>query len=287
MAAREKIKLTSYDELLGVRNDGTEEIEIARLTTFKKHPFKVIEDERMDSLVESIKENGVLSPILVRKMDDGNYEIISGHRRKRACELAGINKIPAIIKELDDDEAVILMVDSNIQREEILPSEKAYAYKMKMDAMNHRGSGKKDEGKSAEVIAESEGIGSRQVYRYMRLTNLIPELLELVDEKKLAMVMAIDISYMDKEFQRAIYESIEKGRQPKKDDIAFMKRNKETLTVKDIEDLMSPEQETVKKAINVTIKQNKLQEYFPPDYSREDMEKVIYSLLDKWKEGKD
>lgn len=153
--------------------------------------------------------------------------------------------------------------------------------------MNHRGSGKKDEGKSAEVIAESEGIGSRQVYRYMRLTNLIPELLELVDEKKLAMVMAIDISYMDKEFQRAIYESIEKGRQPKKDDIAFMKRNKETLTVKDIEDLMSPEQETVKKAINVTIKQNKLQEYFPPGYSREDMEKVIYSLLDKWKEGKD
>lgn len=287
MAAREKIKLTSYDELLGVTNDGTEEIEIARLTTFKNHPFKVIEDERMDSLVESIKENGVLSPILVRKMDDGNYEIISGHRRKRACELAGINKIPAIIKELDDDEAVILMVDSNIQREEILPSEKAYAYKMKMDAMNHRGSGKKDEGKSAEVIAESEGIGSRQVYRYMRLTNLIPELLELVDEKKLAMVMAIDISYMDKEFQRAIYESIEKGRQPKKDDIAFMKRNKETLTVKDIEDLMSPEQETVKKAINVTIKQNKLQEYFPPDYSREDMEKVIYSLLDKWKEGKD
>ena len=221
-------------------------------------------------------------------MDDGNYEIISGHRRKRACELAGINKIPAIVKELDDDEAVILMVDSNIQREEILPSEKAYAYKMKMDAMNHRGfREKKDEGKSAEVIAESEGIGSRQVYRYMRLTNLIPELLELVDEKKLAMVMAIDISYMDKEFQRAIYESIEKGRQPKKDDIAFMKRNKETLTVKDIEDLMSPEQETVKKAINVTIKQNKLQEYFPPDYSREDMEKVIYSLLDKWKEGKD
>lgn len=287
MAAREKIKLTSYDELLGVTNDGTEEIEIARLTTFKNHPFKVIEDERMDSLVESIKENGVLSPILVRKTDDGNYEIISGHRRKRACELAGINKIPAIIKELDDDEAVILMVDSNIQREEILPSEKAYAYKMKMDAMNHRGSGKKNEGKSAEVIAESEGIGSRQVYRYMRLTNLIPELLELVDEKKLAMVMAIDISYMNKEFQRAIYESIEKGRQPKKDDIAFMKRNKETLTVKDIEDLMSPEQETVKKAINVTIKQNKLQEYFPPGYSREDMEKVIYSLLDKWKEGKD
>lgn len=143
MAAREKIKLTSYDELLGVTNDGTEEIEIARLTTFKNHPFKVIEDERMDSLVESIKENGVLSPILVRKTDDGNYEIISGHRRKRACELAGINKIPAIIKELDDDEAVILMVDSNIQREEILPSEKAYAYKMKMDAMNHRGSGKK------------------------------------------------------------------------------------------------------------------------------------------------
>lgn len=287
MAAREKIKLTSYDELLGVPSDGTEEIEIARLTTFKNHPFKVLEDERMESLVESIKENGVLSPILVRKTSGDKYEIISGHRRKRACELAGINKIPAMVKELDDDEAVILMVDSNIQREEILPSEKAYAYKMKMDAMNHRGSGKKEERKSAELIAESERIGSRQIFRYVRLTNLIPELLELVDEKKLAMVMAIDISYMDKEFQRAIYENIEKGRQPKKDDIAFMKRNMETLTVKDIEDLMSPEQETVKKAINVTIKQNKLQKYFPPDYSREDMEKVIYSLLDKWKEGKD
>lgn len=286
MATREKIKLTSYDELLGVPSDGTKEIDISKLTTFKNHPFKVLEDEKMDSLVESIKENGVLAPILVRKLSGDKYEIISGHRRKRACEIAGISKIPAIIKDLDDDEAIILMVDSNIQREEILPSEKAYAYKMKLEALSHQGL-KKDGGESADQIAEAEGIGQRQVYRYIRLTNLVPELLDLVDEKKLTMVMAIDISYLAKDLQEAIYESIMNGKQPTKDDIAFIKRNTETITVQDIEDLMSPEQEPVKKAINVTIKQNKLQEYFPPGYSKKEMEDVIYSLLDKWREGKD
>lgn len=286
MAAREKIKLTSYDELLGVKDSGTTEIEISKLRTFKDHPFKVLEDEKMDSLVESIKENGVLSPILVREVEKGRYEIISGHRRKRACELAGIDKVPAIVKDLTDDEAIILMVDSNIQREEILPSEKAFAYKMKMEALHHRGE-HADAKQSAEEISESEGIGTRQVFRYIRLTYLIPELLDMVDEKKLTMVMAIEISYLPEEMQKAIYNNIADGKQPSKDDIAFIKRNPETITVEDIDDLLSPEQEPVKKAINVTLKQNKLEEYFPPGYSKKEMEDIIYYLLDKWKEGKD
>ena len=246
----------------------------------------MLEDEKMDSLVESIKENGVLSPILVREVEKGQYEIISGHRRKRACELAGIDTVPAIVKELTDDEAIILMVDSNIQREEILPSEKAFAYKMKMDALHHRGE-HADAKQSAEEISESEGIGTRQVFRYIRLTYLIPELLDMVDEKKLTMVMAIEISYLTEEMQKAIYNNIADGKQPSKDDIAFIKRNTETITVEDIDDLLSPEQEPVKKAINVTLKQNKLEEYFPPGYSKKEMEDIIYSLLDKWKEGKD
>lgn len=286
MAAREKIKLTSYDELLGVKDSGTTEIEISKLRTFKGHPFKVLEDEKMDSLVESIKENGVLSPILVREVEKGQYEIISGHRRKRACELADIDTVPAIVKELTDDEAIILMVDSNIQREEILPSEKAFAYKMKMEALHHRGE-HADAKQSAEEISESEGIGRRQVFRYIRLTYLIPELLDMVDEKKLTMVMAIEISYLTEEMQKAIYNNIADGKQPSKDDIAFIKRNPGTITVEDIDDLLSPEQEPVKRAINVTLKQNKLEEYFPPGYSKKEMEDIIYSLLDKWKEGKD
>lgn len=286
MATREKIKLTSYDELLGVTDNGTTDIDISKLKAFKNHPFKVLDDEKMENLVESIKEYGVLSPILVRKSENNQYEIVAGHRRTRACELAGIKKIPAIVREMTDDEAVVAMVDSNIQREEILPSEKAFAYKMKMEALNHKGSGKSDM-LSATEIAESEGIGERQIFRYIRLTYLIKELLDMVDEKKLTMVMAIEISYLTEEMQRAVYDNIIDGRQPSKEDILFIKRNPETITVQDVKDLLEPEQKTIKKAINVTLKQNKLEKYFPPGYSKKEMEDVIYSLLDKWKEGKD
>lgn len=286
MATREKIKLTSYDELLGVTDNGTTDIEISKLKAFKNHPFKVLDDEKMESLVESIKEYGVLSPILVRKSENNQYEIVAGHRRTRACELAGIKKIPAIVREMTDDEAVVAMVDSNIQREEILPSEKAFAYKMKMEALNHKGSGKSDM-LSATEIAETEGIGERQIFRYIRLTYLIKELLDMVDEKRLTMVMAIEISYLTEEMQRAVYDNIIDGKQPSKEDILFIKRNPETITVQDVKDLLEPEQKTIKKAINVTLKQNKLEKYFPPGYSKKDMEDVIYSLLDKWKEGKD
>lgn len=280
--ASKKIKLTSYDELLGV-SDGTKDIELSKLRNFKNHPFKVLDDDKMTDLVNSITENGVLSPILVREAEDGFYEIISGHRRTRASELAGLTTIPAIVKDLDDDEAVIIMVDSNIQREEILPSEKAFAFKMKMEAMKHKG---KDNTvrNSAKELSEEENISERQLFRYLNLTNLIPELLDMVDAKELTMVLAIDISQMSKDFQYAIYENLQNGKKINKDDIAFIKRNEYTMTKEDVADIMSPENEETIKKINVTLKQNRLSEYFPPDYSKKEMEDVIYSLLEKWKE---
>ena len=283
--AREKIKLTSYDELLGV-SDGTKDIELDKLSNFKNHPFKVIEDDKMEDLVKSITENGVLSPILVREAENGRYEIISGHRRKRASELAGLKTIPVIVKNVDDDEAIILMLDSNIQREEILPSEKAFAFKMKMDALKNKG---KDMTvfENAKEISEEDNISVRQIFRYLSLTNLIPELLDMVDTKEIAMILAIDISQMSKDIQFAIYEQLQEGKKINKDDIAFIKRNHETITKEDVKDILEQENEQKVKKINVTLKQNRLSEYFPPEYSKKEMEDVIYSLLEKWKEDRD
>lgn len=286
MATREKIKLTSYDELLGVPSDGAKEVEINRIHSFKNHPFKVKDDERMDELVESIKSNGVLSPILLREDENGCYELISGHRRKRACELAGLNKIPAIIKELSDDEAIVLMVDSNIQREEILPSEKAYAYRMKLEALSHQGKLNNDMKTSAESIGEKEGISERQVQRYVRLTYLIPELLDLVDEKKLAMVMAVEISYFQEEVQKIIYDKIVEGKKINPGNLKELKK-KDDISAEDIEALISPsKQEKVRTICKVTLKENKLAQFFEPTYTKQEMEEIIYSLLAEWKKGK-
>ena len=191
----EKIKLASIDELLGVVNEESAmEIEISKIHPFKNHPFKVLDDEKMQDLVESVKINGVLTPVLLRMDENEDYEMVSGHRRMHAAQLAGLTTIPAIVRELSDDDAIVAMVDANIQREELLPSEKAFAYKMKLDAMKRQGirtdltcvqnehkSGKK----SRELLGEQVGISSVQVTRYIRLTELIPELLDLVDNKKL------------------------------------------------------------------------------------------------------
>lgn len=286
MATREKIKLTSYDELLGVPSDGAKEVEINRIHSFNNHPFKVKDDEKMDELVESIKSNGVLSPILLREDENGCYELISGHRRKRACELAGLNKIPAIIKELSDDEAIVLMVDSNIQREEILPSEKAYAYRMKLEALSHQGKLNNNMKTSAESIGEKEGISERQVQRYVRLTYLIPELLDLVDEKKLAMVMAVEISYFQEEVQKIIYDKIVEGKKINPGNLKELKK-KDDISAEDIEALISPsKQEKVRTIYNVTLKENKLAQFFEPSYTKQEMEEIIYSLLEEWKKGK-
>ncbi len=278
--ARTKIKLTSYDELLGVQKDGTIEVALEELFEFKNHPFRVVDDEKMQELAESIKQNGILSPALVRKRAEGGYELISGHRRKRACEIAGISKLPVIVKDLTDDEATIIMVDSNIQREEILPSEKAFAFKMKMEAMAHRGS-KRDK-MSADVIGADNGVSGRQVKRYIRLTMLIPELLQLVDEKQVPFVVGVEISYLDEEFQKIIYKNLMEGKKVGKNEINSL-RKKDELSIDDIEGLLFPEK-AKKKLSNVTLNQKVLSKYFSPEYGTEQIEEIIFSLLDQWNE---
>ena len=202
----EKIKLASIDELLGVVNEESAmEIEISKIHPFKNHPFKVLDDEKMQDLVESVRINGVLTPVLLRMDENEEYEMVSGHRRMHAAQLAGLTTIPAIVRELSDDDAIVAMVDANIQREELLPSEKAFAYKMKLVAMKRQAgrpknnSGQNDQNLigtvSRDVLAEQVGESSKQIQRYIRLTELIPELLDLVDNKKLQFTVAVDISY--------------------------------------------------------------------------------------------
>ena len=213
----EKIKLSGIDELLGVVNEESAmEIDIASIHPFAGHPFKVIDDDKMQDLVESVRENGVITPVLIRPAMENQYEMISGHRRMHAAKLAGLSNIPAIVREMTDDEAVIAMVDANIQREELLPSEKAFAYKMKLSAMKRQAGrpGKNNSSqngtnlRSDQVLAEEVGISRNQIQRYIRLTELIPELLNLVDDKKLQFTVAVEISYIDKEIQKWIYEYI-------------------------------------------------------------------------------
>lgn len=192
-----------------------EEIALDLITDFKAHPFKIRDDEEMKKMVESVKENGILNPILVRPKENGMYEIISGHRRKRASEIVRNKSIPAIVRNLTDDEAIIIMVDSNLQREEILPSEKAFAYKMKLEAMKHQGKrsdltsspmATKSENNSAKVVGEAIGESRDNVYRYIRLTELIPEILEMVDKKQVAFRPAVELSYLTKIEQKDLYE---------------------------------------------------------------------------------
>ena len=212
----EKIKLASIDELLGVVNEESAmEIEISKIHPFKNHPFKVLDDEKMQDLVESVRINGVLTPVLLRMDDNEEYEMVSGHRRMHAAQLAGLTTIPAIVRELSDDDAIVAMVDANIQREELLPSEKAFAYKMKLEAMKRQGvrtdltlSQNETKSRSDEVLSKQVGESRAQVQRFVRLTELIPELLDLVDNKKLQFTVAVDISYIDKEVQEWIYEYI-------------------------------------------------------------------------------
>lgn len=195
------------------------QIPISQIRDFPEHPYKVKDDESMNELVDSIMQRGLIQPVIIRPTEDGNYEMVSGHRRKRAFEIAGMKTIPARVKEMTKDEAILAMVDSNLQREVILPSEKAFAYKMRLEAMNRQGertdltcspSGNKLNGvKSVDIFAEETGDSKNQIYRYIRLTNLIPELLELVDEGRIAMRPAVEISYLPEEAQMQLYETID------------------------------------------------------------------------------
>lgn len=318
-----KIQLQSVNELLGVPEiAGTMDIDVNRIHSFKDHPFKVVDDEKMDELVASIKENGVLSPVIVRPDQKGDYEMISGHRRLHAGLTAGLTKIPAIVKEMSDDEATILMVDANIQREELLPSERAYAFKMKMEALNRQGyrsdldssrpqvgmlstdvgksggkearqgqrtdvSSRREVGMlSADIVGKSGGIGARQVQRYIRLTYLTPELLELVDNKKLGVNLAVDISFFDESVQGWIYEYIKENGFIKPNQIEVLKKqiNLDNMTQYVIVSLLNSVLPEKKSSAKVSLSEKKLDKYFPSHYSAKKREEVILSLLEKWKQ---
>ena len=261
------------------------EIEMEWLRAFPNHPFKVIGDSQMIELQDSIKKYGVLNPLIVRPKIEGYYEIISGHRRKYAAEKLGYKKIPVIIRMLQDDEAVVIMVDSNLQREQITPSEKAYAYKMKYDAMKHQGS--KGEKYTADMVGEAAGDSGRTVQRYIRLAALSDALLEYVDNNKIPMIVGEKLSYLKPEEQGWLLEVITNS------SIFPTKQQAEQLKECSANGKLNQsyiyavllKKESSK--INVTLPAKKIGNYFPETYSKEQIEEVIFMLLDKWKENKE
>lgn len=284
---RKDIQLVTYDDILGVTDndsiDKVVELQIDKLTTFSKHPFKVENDEKMKILLESIEKYGVLNPIVVRAMDNESYEIISGHRRRYACEILNLRKIPAIVRNYTDDESTIIMVDSNIQRENILPSEKAFAYKMKLEAIKHQGIKGEVGKRTVDVIGESAGDNGRSVQRYIRLTELIPELLTLVDEGKIKVTPAVDLSFLSYEEQHLVLACFLKQKGVISGTIAEQLKlhaMKGKLTKDIIELLMIGEK---KQSLKVMISEKRIQKYFPPDYSKTQIENVIFELLEEWK----
>ena len=293
-ARKGNIKITSYANLLGLSGDDVLLIPLCNHHDFKDHPFHVTDDEAMEKLVESVKEQGVLVPILVRRLPDESFEIIAGHRRKRAAELAGLNDIPAISKKMDDDEAVIAMVDSNLQREEILPSEKAFSYKMKLEALKHQGkrtdlTSVRIERKleAREQVAEDAGESVSQIQRYLRLTELVGGLLEMTDRKEIGISIAVELSYLPGATQEIVLEVM--GELKAKPNIIQAERLKklqqENMCTKEaIHAVLS---EAPPKERKFVMKQNKLSEYFPPETTQEEIEETIYGLLEKWKEGRE
>ncbi len=289
----EKIKLTSIEELLGVPNEEVaSEIEIEKIRGFQNHPFKVLDDEKMTELVESVKEKGILTPVLVRPTGD-EYEMISGHRRMHAAVLAGLTMIPAIVREMTDDDATIAMVDANIQREELLPSERAFAFKMKMGAMKNQGrrndltsSQNGTKSRADEILGEEVGMSRNQVQRYIRLTELIPELLELVDTKRILFTVAVEISYVPHDIQEWINEYIRENGPIKPKQIEILRKyiQLEPMTQRKLIQIFNESQVGAKPAVKVTLSEKKLRSYFPPFYNNEDMEKVITELLEEWKQ---
>ena len=277
-------------------NKITDEIKylnVNELKPFEEHPFKVRIDEEMDELVESIKENGVVSPIIARPHKDGGYEIISGHRRAKACEILQLEQAPVIVKDIDDDTAVILVVDSNLNRENILPSEKAFAYQMKLEAIKRKaGRPTKDNlcqvgtdlvgVRSDELVAENTDDSARQVQRYIRLTNLIDPLLTMVDEKQIAMTAAVELSYLGSKEQAQVMEIIDA--EATAPSIAqaikihnFSKEGKLSPAV--IESIMQEEKSPKRK---VTISEDKINRYFPKNYTKEQIEETVLRLIQGW-----
>lgn len=286
------LEIASYDDLFQTdaanENDNLEkiaEIPLSELFTFEDHPFQVRDDEAMQRLTESVAKYGVREPAIVRPRLEGGYEIVAGHRRKRACELAGRNTIPAVIRGLDDDDAVLTMVDTNLEhREMLLPSEKAWAYRMKLEALNHRGTRIGDGGRlSVEIVAEQSGESKNQVFRYVRLTELVPGLLDMVDAKKIAFNPAVELSYLTRKEQSGLLDTITKHEAtPSLSQAQQMKKISQAgeLTLHKMESILS---EPKKESDKVTLTSGKLKEYFPPSYTPKQMETVIIKLLMEWK----
>lgn len=303
-----KMHLTSLDSLFTTQaerdnadNEQVIKISIDSIHDFPNHPFKVNDDEDMNKLIESIQERGVYLPTIVRQRVNGDYEMISGHRRKHAAIKAGLKTIPCIVKNLTDDEATILMVDSNIQREELLPSEKAFAYKMKLDAMKRQAgrpaknnSGQFDQNLagrvSRDILAKEVGESSKQIQRYIRLTELQPKLLDLVDSKRLNFTVAVDISYIDKEIQNWLYDYIDANGTIIPNQVKTLRKAIDSGTVMTQQKMVSILNECIKPkstAKNVTFSGKKLEKYFPESYTAADVEKIVFELLGEWKNRKE
>jgi ParB family chromosome partitioning protein len=300
-SSAKNISLNSYDDIFSTeetREDAKREkitdMPLSELHPFPDHPFQVRNDDSMKETVESIKEYGVLVPAIVRPRADGGYELISGHRRKRACELAGLPTMPVIVRDLDDDAATIIMVDSNIQRENILPSERAKAYKMKLDAIRRQAGrpskensvqvGQNFQGKtSRDLLAANSPDSSTQIQRYIRLNELTPQLQQMVDDKKIAMTPAVELSYLKPEEQTLLLDTIESEQAtPSLSQAQRLKKfsaeghlNEDSMLA-----IMSEEKKPEKN--DLTIKADKLQKYFPKSYTPQQMEQVIIRLLDGW-----
>lgn len=291
----EKFKLESVEELLGVVNEESAmDIEISKIQSFRAHPFKVLDDDKMQELIDSISVNGILTPVLVRPLGMDTYEMISGHRRMHAAKIVGLTKIPTIIREMTDDEAVINMVDANVQREELLPSEKAFAYRMKLDAMKRQAGrpGKNNVSqnetnlRSDEILAKEIGTSRNQIQRYIRLTELIPELLDMVDRKKLQFTVAVDISYIDPVVQQWLYEYIRENGFIKPAQVIALRKYLQIEKVNQQRMIMIlNENMPGRTSINrkIIFSEDKLSKYFPPFYSQLDMENIMIELLEEWK----
>lgn len=291
-----KIQMTSYEELFETGDNADSSVEkvleipLSDLYPFKNHPFKVLDDEAMQDTVESIKAHGVLVPGIARPRAKGGYELIAGHRRKHGSELAGKDAMPVLVRDLDDDEATIIMVDSNIQRENLLPSEKAWAYKMKLDAIRRKAgrpaknnSRQVGENYSVDILSENSNDSARNIHRFIRLTELLPDLLQMVDDKKLPFNPAVELSYLTQAEQEillslmtklAITPSLEQAKRLKK----YSQDGKLDENVMDA--ILTEERP---KAVQVTLKSEKLKQYFPKTYTPAQIEDIIFSLLETWK----
>lgn len=299
------ISLTSYDDIFETDESRAESqlervqnISISELVPFKDHPFKVIDDEAMLRTTESIAQYGVLTPLIARTLEDGGYEIISGHRRAHAAEMAGLAEVPVLVRNMDDDAATVLMVDSNLQRESILPSERAFAYKMKNDAMKRQAGRPSKENcgqldhnltgrKTVEVLAEESGESVKQIQRYIRLTNLIPELLEMVDQKQISFNPAVELSYLASEEQEIFMQAMDEVQAaPSLSQAQRLKKlaQEGDFTMDSAREIMNE----VKKGDleRVTFRNEQLRKYFPRSYTAQQMQDTIIKLLDQWQKKK-